>query len=103
MEQWILHMWDDQDVIKLLKNCYEALPSNGKVIAVDMVVPETTGTNTAARSLLQTCLLLTSMNSKGKERTYREIQTLAKKAGFSEVQVACCAYNFSVVEFLKHV
>ncbi|KAJ9148173.1 hypothetical protein P3X46_030253 [Hevea brasiliensis] len=88
---WILHMWDVQDFVKLLKDCCEALLSNGEVIAVDMVVPKTTGTNTAARSLLQTCLL----------QTKREFQTLAREAGFSRVRVASCAYNFSVLEFLK--
>ncbi|KAM2879550.1 hypothetical protein FF1_015031 [Malus domestica] len=34
----ILHSWDDDLCLMILKNCYEALPDNGKVIVVDMVV-----------------------------------------------------------------
>ncbi|KAJ9176906.1 hypothetical protein P3X46_012170 [Hevea brasiliensis] len=100
--KWVLHMWDDQACLKVLKNCYEALPSNGKVIVVDLVVPETTGANAADKSVLQTYLLFTNMNPKRKDRTEREFKTLAKEAGFSHVQVASRAFSFSVVEFLKH-
>ncbi|EEF43477.1 o-methyltransferase, putative [Ricinus communis] len=99
--KWILHGWDDLDCLKLLKNCYETLPSNGKVIAVDLVVPAAPGTSAAARSLLQSYLYMTSMNPKGQERTEMQFQSLAKQAGFSHVQVACYAYTFSVVEFHK--
>ncbi|XP_047260147.1 caffeic acid 3-O-methyltransferase-like [Capsicum annuum] len=32
--QGICHDWSDDHCLKLLKNCYEALPTNGKVIIV---------------------------------------------------------------------
>ncbi|KAF3943053.1 hypothetical protein CMV_030352 [Castanea mollissima] len=28
--KYILHDWSDEDCMKLLRNCYEALPNNGK-------------------------------------------------------------------------
>jgi caffeic acid 3-O-methyltransferase len=38
--QYILHDWDDENCVKILKNCYKALPADGKVITVDHVLPE---------------------------------------------------------------
>jgi caffeic acid 3-O-methyltransferase len=101
MKQWITHNWDDEHLLKLLKNCYEALPDNGKVIVVDMVVPETPETNVKAKSMLQNYLFMTSMSPQGKERTEKEFETLGKEAGFSHIRVACFVCNFSVVEFIK--
>ncbi|GJU38473.1 caffeic acid 3-O-methyltransferase-like protein [Tanacetum coccineum] len=37
--KWILHDWSDDHCTKLLKNCYKALPENGKVIIVEAVLP----------------------------------------------------------------
>ncbi|PWA35268.1 Caffeate O-methyltransferase (COMT) family [Artemisia annua] len=37
---WILHDWSDADSLKILKNCYKALPENGKVIVTEFVLPE---------------------------------------------------------------
>ncbi|KAF2283205.1 hypothetical protein GH714_043537 [Hevea brasiliensis] len=37
--KWILHDWSDEHCLKLLKNCYEAIPDDGKVIVVDAVLP----------------------------------------------------------------
>ncbi|RZC54399.1 hypothetical protein C5167_013249 [Papaver somniferum] len=37
--KWILHDWSDEYCLKLLKNCYEALPDCGKVIVVEANLP----------------------------------------------------------------
>ena len=103
MRQWILHHWDEKKCLKVLKNCYEALPDQGKVIIVDMVVPEAPATTGEDKSLFQLCLFLMNSNPEGKEKTQREFECLAKEAGFSGIQVACCAHNFSVVEFYKNM
>ncbi len=38
--QWVLHDWSDEEFVRLLKNCYEAISEKGKVIIVDAVVEE---------------------------------------------------------------
>ncbi|ONI23625.1 hypothetical protein PRUPE_2G199300 [Prunus persica] len=37
--KWILHDWSDEHCLKLLKNCYKAIPDNGKVIVVEALLP----------------------------------------------------------------
>ncbi|XP_031258078.1 caffeic acid 3-O-methyltransferase-like [Pistacia vera] len=99
--KWILHSWDDEHRVKILKNCYEALPANGKVIVVDLVIPEAPETILAPKSLFQLDMFMMNMNSRGKERTRKEFQSLGEDAGYSHIQVPCSAFNFSVIEFYK--
>ncbi|KAK0587676.1 hypothetical protein LWI29_026697 [Acer saccharum] len=101
MKQCIIHHFDDERCLKILKNCYEAIPINGKVIVVDMLVPDAPETSLAGKSLFQYELLMMNVNTEGKEKTRKEFESLAKAAGFSHIQVPCSAYNFSVVEFYK--
>ncbi|KAM1209308.1 hypothetical protein ACFX2I_014963 [Malus domestica] len=101
--KWILHGWDDDRCLMILKNCYEALPDNGKVIVVDMVIQEAPGTSFSAKSLFLFDVYLMNTNVMGKERTERELQSLAKAAGFSDIRVACSDFTFSVVELLRNM
>ncbi|BFG32130.1 hypothetical protein CerSpe_184040 [Prunus speciosa] len=99
----MLHGWDDKHCLMILKNCYEALPNHGKVIVVDMVIPEAPETSLSARSLFQFDMYLMNTNVMGKERTEKELESLAKEAGFSNIRAACSAFTFSVVELFKNV
>ncbi|XP_040990697.1 caffeic acid 3-O-methyltransferase-like [Juglans microcarpa x Juglans regia] len=101
--KWMIHQHVDKDSLKVLKNCYEALPKRGKVIMVDMVVPEVIETSAAHKSLFQLYLFLLNSNSQGKERTKREFESLGKAAGFSSIQVGGFAYGYSLVEFYKNM
>ncbi|XWS38117.1 hypothetical protein CRYUN_Cryun19dG0102700 [Craigia yunnanensis] len=101
--KWILHCLDDKQCLELLKNRYEALPVNGKVIVVDLVIPESPDTNLLCKSVFQFDLFMMNTNGSEKERTEREFKSLAKGAEFSHVRVACCAYSFSAVEFDKNM
>ncbi|CAN8303578.1 unnamed protein product [Cochlearia groenlandica] len=100
--KWMLHSWDDENCAKILRNCYESLPSNGKVIVVDMVVPEIPRDSLFDKSLFSFEMLMMNMNPSGKERTKREFEILARLAGFTNVQVPFTALCFSVVEFHKN-
>ena len=99
----MLHRYDDKRCLTILNNCYEALPNHGKVIVVDMVIPESPETTTSAKSLFQFDMFLMNMNTTGNERTEKELGSLGKQAGFNTIQVACSAFNFSVVELFKNM
>uniref|UniRef100_A0A5K1CRC1 O-methyltransferase C-terminal domain-containing protein n=1 Tax=Nymphaea colorata TaxID=210225 RepID=A0A5K1CRC1_9MAGN len=103
MLQWILHGWDDDHCLKLLKNCWKALPENGKVIAVEMVLPETVDNRLSTSAAFQLDVLMLALNHGGKERTEKEFKGLAMAAGFTGIKAICCAYNFWVIEFYKNM
>lgn len=83
-----------------MKNCYEAVPDNGKVIVAERILPEDPSEMdfpTGARA----DVLMMAYNPGGKERTEKEFEALAKEAGFAEVRKVCCACSVWVMEFHK--
>uniref|UniRef100_A0A7N0SX75 Caffeic acid O-methyltransferase n=1 Tax=Kalanchoe fedtschenkoi TaxID=63787 RepID=A0A7N0SX75_KALFE len=99
--KWILHDWSDAHCIKLLKNCYKALPDDGKVIVVDAILPERPDTGSSTKHICQLDLIMLAVNPGGKERRAREFLALAKEAGFSGVTHAGCFCLYWVMEFHK--
>ncbi|KAF3439777.1 hypothetical protein FNV43_RR18055 [Rhamnella rubrinervis] len=81
--KWILHDWSDEKCIELLKNCYKATPENGKVVAMEAVVPIMPETSSAAKSIDQGNAFMMTQHLGGKERSKQEFLSLATSAGFS--------------------
>ncbi|XP_038903769.1 caffeic acid 3-O-methyltransferase-like [Benincasa hispida] len=100
--KWILHDWSDDHCIKLLKNCYVAIPNDGKVIVVDSVVPTIPETTNVTKSIAQGDVLMMTQNPGGKERTRDEFKAIAIKAGFKHIIFQCFVSNLWVIEFLKN-
>ncbi|XP_065878307.1 caffeic acid 3-O-methyltransferase [Euphorbia lathyris] len=99
--KWICHDWSDEHCLKLLKNCYKALPSKGKVVVAECVLPVAPDTSLATKSVIHIDCIMLAHNPGGKERTLKEFEALAKGAGFQGFQLMCCAFNTYVMEFLK--
>ncbi|KAM7256350.1 hypothetical protein ACFE04_012091 [Oxalis oulophora] len=101
--KWVLHGWDDNNFVKALKKCYEALPDNGKVMMVEMVVPDYPDATSACKSVFQYVACTVNTIKGRKERTERDYIRLGKLAGFSVIRIACCAFDFAIVEFCKNL
>ncbi|KAL6541456.1 Caffeic acid 3-O-methyltransferase [Orobanche gracilis] len=99
--KWICHDWSDEHCLKLLKNCYEALPEKGKVILAEYILPEAPDTGLATQNVVHFDMVMMAHFLGGKERTEKEFQALAKGAGFKEFQKVCCAYNTWIMELGK--
>ncbi|KAJ8423142.1 hypothetical protein Cgig2_011887 [Carnegiea gigantea] len=96
----VFHNWDDEHCIKFMKNCYAALPDHGKVIACEIFIPTIPETNDVARMAYNyDTFMMVTCNVR--ERTKLEFEALGKAAGFEGFRVACSAYDFKVMEFLK--
>jgi hypothetical protein len=83
--QMIMHDWDDERCIQVLRNCMTALPDHGKVIISDAVVPEEENNSF---QVLTTCYDLTMLAhcDGGKERTKAQWTKLLSDAGFARIQ-----------------
>ncbi|KAK9724916.1 hypothetical protein RND81_05G108300 [Saponaria officinalis] len=99
--KWITHDWSDEECIKLLTNCYDALPEHGKVIICDYIVPMWPETSDATRTVLQLDVLMMAISPEGKERTELEFKALAKRVGFQGFRVVCSAYDTKIMECIK--
>uniref|UniRef100_A0A0E0GXQ8 O-methyltransferase domain-containing protein n=1 Tax=Oryza nivara TaxID=4536 RepID=A0A0E0GXQ8_ORYNI len=90
----ILHMQNDEDCIKILKNCHQALPDNGKVIAVEIVLPTIPDLAQTARYPFQMDMIML--------RTELEFAKLATDSGFSgALRTTYILANYWVLEFSK--
>ncbi|XP_018817142.1 caffeic acid 3-O-methyltransferase-like [Juglans regia] len=99
--KWILHDWSDEHCLRLLKNCWKALPKSGKVIIVESILPVAPESKVSSNIVFEQDLFMLAQNPGGKERTQKEFEALALKSGFSGCEVICCAYNSWVMEFHK--
>ncbi|KAL5539569.1 hypothetical protein UlMin_045722 [Ulmus minor] len=99
--KWICHDWSDEHCLKFLKNCYKALPENGKVIVAECILPVVPDSSLATKSTVHIDVIMLAHNPGGKERTEKEFEALAKGAGFQGFKVVCDAFNTHVMEFLK--
>ncbi|KAF5442077.1 hypothetical protein F2P56_037048, partial [Juglans regia] len=83
----ILHNWDDERCKRLLRNCWEALPADGKVIVVEMAIPQELENNLETMNVLKEDLYMMLLMAGGKERTLAEFDHLAKAVGFTKMKV----------------
>ena len=83
----------------MLKNCYKALPDNGKVIAVDAILPVIPDDSARDKATCQTDLIVVTQYKEGIERYETEFLALATAAGFKGISVKCFVCNLWVMEF----
>ncbi|KAL8226062.1 hypothetical protein R6Q57_018619 [Mikania cordata] len=99
--KWIVHGWGDDDCIKFLKNCYKALPDDGKVIIVEKIVPFLPNTSPSTKADTHLDAFMLTLTHGGKERTEEEFLMLALESGFSDMRKKCFKCTFWVIEFYK--
>ncbi|XP_010548126.1 PREDICTED: LOW QUALITY PROTEIN: (RS)-norcoclaurine 6-O-methyltransferase-like [Tarenaya hassleriana] len=85
--KWILHNWNDEDCIKILRKCKEAMPEEkGKVIIVEAVVGQKKDDKLEYARLLFDMTMMTQMYE-GKERTLGEWAYVLREAGFARHEI----------------
>ncbi|KAK7312833.1 hypothetical protein VNO77_37006 [Canavalia gladiata] len=88
--KWIMHDWNDEQCVKILKNCKEAMKNKGKgqkVIIIDIVMENGKGED---KSVFETQLFSDSVVMvlyPGKERNEKQWAKLIFSAGFSDYKI----------------
>jgi hypothetical protein len=77
----IVHDWNDEASLAILKNCRRAIRPNGRLLILDNVLSPSSDPGSALMDMLM--MVLTS----GRERTESEFRTLIGDAGFSLINV----------------
>lgn len=92
----IIHDWDDQNAEKILKNCYQAMNSDSKLLIVDVVLkPKNESVYASCMDVLM--LAITG----GKERSLKDFEKLLSQAGFVLENVYSTRTEFSILEARK--
>ncbi|WJX10570.1 hypothetical protein P8452_01274 [Trifolium repens] len=98
----VCHNWADEECVKFLRNCHKALPTHGKVIVLDYIIPEVPNSNNISKHACAIDNLMFLIHG-GKERTENEFQHLCMSSGFSKFHIACSDISAmsGVMEFYK--
>jgi ubiquinone/menaquinone biosynthesis C-methylase UbiE len=92
----IIHDWDDARAHTILRNCHRAMPADGKLLLVEMVVPAGNEPHFAKIQDLEMML-----SPGGLERTEGEFRALFTAAGFELTRIIPIASPMSVIEGVK--
>ena len=89
----IVHDWDDERSVQILKNCRVAMNPAGAVLLLEAVIPEHGTPSRAALYDVNMMVLLT-----GRERTERQYRTLLQAAGLTLTKVTPVSDQDSLIE-----
>ncbi|ARV57855.1 methyltransferase [Nostocales cyanobacterium HT-58-2] len=94
--KYILHNWDDEDAIAILKNCHRAMKENGKLLLIEHVIPPNNEPFDGKFLDLVMMLVLG-----GCERTTEEYRTLLEASGFQLTRIVPMPSSVSVIESVR--
>ncbi|MBD2612488.1 MAG: methyltransferase [Nostoc sp. ZfuVER08] len=95
--KYVIHDWDDERAIAILKSCYEAMPEHGKLLLVEQVIPS--GNQASFSKMLDLQMLVLCPG--GRERTQAEYRILMEKSKFQLIKIVPTQSSLSVIEAVK--
>lgn len=96
MMKHIIHDWDDERSLKILSRIHAASAEHGKVLIIEVVVPE--GNDPHPSKLLDLEMLV---SPGGLERTAEEYRQLLAAAGFRLTRIIPTPSPYSIIEAVK--
>lgn len=93
MMRHIIHDWDDDKSLTILRNCHQAMSSNSRLLVVESVIPP--GNEPFGGKFLDLVMMLIPG---GKERAEDEYRTLFGEAGFELTRIVPTSTEVSIVE-----
>ncbi|KAM3381527.1 hypothetical protein P3S68_007100 [Capsicum galapagoense] len=99
--KWILHNWSDEECIKILKKCKEAIPkreNGGKLIIIDMVLMDSQKGDDKSYETQLFYDMLMMVDASGKQRIEQEWTKLFLDAGFTDYEIIPILGLRSVIE-----
>jgi hypothetical protein len=91
--KWIIHDWNDERAIAILRRCQEAMAGNAKLLLVEAVIPR--GNTPSFQKFMDLNMLVMTG---GRERTETEDRALLEAAGFRVLSIISTPSEMSVIE-----
>lgn len=89
----IIHNWDDEQAIKILRNCYQAMPTNGRLLIIDPIVASQ---EPSFATFLDLQLLITHPGAS--IRTQDRLAELVEKAGLQVTNIITTQSPCTIIE-----
>ncbi len=99
--KFIIHDWDDEQSLAILKNCHKAMHQKSKILLLERVMPEKMEPTPAHRRIAMADMNMLAMPG-GRERTGNEYRDLLAQAGLSITRIlAIPGLDIGVVEAVR--
>jgi O-methyltransferase domain/Dimerisation domain len=89
----IIHDWDDERAVAILKNCRGAMPEHGRLLLVENVIPPG---NDPHRGKMTDIEMMVTLG--GRERSEPEYRALFTEAGFTLTKIVPTQSALSIIE-----
>lgn len=93
----IVHDWDDERALRILRNCRHAMPIGGRLLLIERIVPARLESSASHRAVVHADLTM-MLGPGGQERTEAEFSALLHISGFDLADVRSTALGYSMVE-----
>ena len=93
----VVHDWDDEPALAVLRNCRRALRKPGTLLLVERLLPAATGDDPGT---IWTDLHMLALTG-GRERSEAEYRALLAAAGFTPTRVVPTRSRFSIIEGVR--
>ena len=93
----VIHNWDDEASNSILRNCRDAMNTDGTLLIIEMIMPDESGPSFPNYPLVMTDLQMFVMTG-GRERNEAEFRTLLNAAGFELKRVIRTPALESIIE-----
>ncbi len=93
----VIHNWNDERSVLLLRNCRDAMTDGGKLLLVEHILPDRMEPSLAHQDIARKDLTML-VGPGGRERTAREFCSLLEAGGFRSEKIVPAALNFCVIE-----
>lgn len=91
----VIHDWDDERAVEILRSCRRAMPAAGTLLVVEPVLPPRVDSPEVTGTVLSDINML--VNTGGRERTEDEFRALYSAAGFELTAVLGEGTNYRVM------
>jgi O-methyltransferase domain/Dimerisation domain len=93
----IIHDWNDEDCVRILRNCGSAMPEHAKLLVCEKLIPPDDGP-----SLAKTMdLVMLVMTDGGRERTEQEFRELFARAGLRLARIVPTKVDNCILEVVR--
>jgi len=93
--KYILHDWNDEQCVNILRNCRAGMNKKGRVLVADNVIPP--GNDPSWGKLLDIQMLVIG----GRERTKKEFAAMFAEAGLKMTRIIPTSRALSIVEGVR--
>lgn len=96
----VLHNWDDERCLTILRHCRRALPVHGRLLVIERLAPERAMERTDDQIVARSDLNML-VSCAGRERTRGQYEVLLAAAGLQSTRDSPLGAGFSVIEVVR--